>query len=162
MIQPPNIDRLKATLSYSSDTGDFYSLVPCNSGGSPKRVGSIGTRGYVRVYFGGRYYAGHRLAWFYATGEWPDKDVDHINGIRHDNRLCNLRAATRKQNKENMTVTWSASGARGVTWCKKRKAWKAQVRHNQRQHNLGYFSDLQAAAEAAKAGRDRLFTHHTN
>ena len=162
MTQPPNLDRLRAMLSYNAATGEFFNLAPCSGGGLPRRVGNINRSGYMRVHFGGRFFAAHRLAWFYVTGQWPEKDIDHINGIRHDNRLCNLRAVTRKQNRENTTVSWSASGVRGVTWCKKRKAWKAQVRHNQQQYNLGYFSDVNEAAAAAKAGRDQLFTHHQN
>jgi len=69
---------------------------------------------------------------------------------------------TRKQNRENTTVIWSSSGFRWVSWSKSRSAWVAKVGHNGRQQIIGYFADKVEAAAAAKAGRDRLFTHHTN
>ena len=158
----PDIDRFRATLSYDQDTGEFYSLRQLGCDNAPRLVGSIGKRGYARVHFEGRRYAAHRLAWFYVTGQWPELDIDHINGVRHDNRFCNLRAVTRKQNRENTTVIWSSSGFRGVSWSKSRSAWVAKVGHNGRQQILGYFADKVEAAAVAKAGRDRLFTHHTN
>jgi hypothetical protein len=158
----PDINRLRATLLYDQDTGKFYSLRQLGLGNAPRLVGSIGKRGYAIVCFEGHRYTAHRLAWFYVTGQWPELDIDHINGVRHDNRFCNLRAVTRKQNRENTRVSWSSSGFRGVSWSKSRSAWVAKVGHNGRQLILGYFADKVEAAAAAKAGRDRLFTHHTN
>lgn len=158
----PDIDSLRATLLYDQDAGKFYNLRKLGCGDAPRPLGSVGKRGYAKVYFGGRCYPAHRLAWFYVTGQWPELDIDHINGVRHDNRFCNLRAVTRKQNRENTIVSWSSSGFRGVSWSKSHSAWKAQVGHNGRQHILGYFADKVEAAAVAKAGRDRLFTHHTN
>lgn len=159
---PLTHQELISVISYDPVSGVFFKLGAAGDGAQQRPTGHKNVRGYMCVYVAGRSYAAHRLAFFYMQKEWPPHDVDHINGDRTDNRFSNLRQVTRKQNKENMTVTWAASCVRGVTWCKKRKAWKAQVKHNQRHYNIGYFSELEAAAEAAKAGRDRLFTHHTN
>lgn len=51
--------------------------------------------GYIHVSVFGKTYSGHRLAWFLHYGEFPELDIDHINRDRSDNRICNLRLATR-------------------------------------------------------------------
>ena len=62
---------------------------------------SVNALGYGRVKINGKSVLAHRLAWALHYGEWPDGAIDHINGIKTDNRLCNLRLATRAQNQQN-------------------------------------------------------------
>lgn len=71
----------------------------------------------------------HRLAWFYVHGRWPTADIDHINGNRDDNRLCNLREATRQQNIQNSKRrSDNRSGIKGVCWVESRGYWLASVK----------------------------------
>jgi len=102
----------------------------------------------------------HHIAWALTTGEWPKNYLDHRNGVRSDNRLCNLREATRGENGQNLkTRIDNTSGATGVTWCKQANAWHAQlglkrIGATRNQIHLGYFDsldDARAAYLAAKA-----------
>ena len=87
---------------------------------------STGTRGYRRkdgyIYtrLAGKSYGEHRLVHLLFTGEWPDQ-VDHINGIKDDNRPTNLRSATHAQNCMNRKNTRAI--AKGCYWIAARKKW---------------------------------------
>lgn len=77
---------------------------------------------YVNICVRGRNYGAHRLAWLYVHGEWPPKFIDHVNGDLSDNRIANLRPATRAQNGANRKLeSNSSSGLKGVSWHKGRK-----------------------------------------
>lgn len=107
----------------------------------------------------GRQYLAHRVCWAIATGKWPVAEIDHINGIRSDNRLSNLREATSSENKQNRAAS-SGSSSRyvGVCWNRKSEKWQAQIRIEGRLTYLGIFDaeeDAFAAYCAAKA------EHHT-
>ncbi len=79
-------------LRYEPDTGKFYWIKkPSSRISVGSEAGSIGGKGYRQIGFNGRNYAAHRLAWRLMTGEWPELEVDHINGAKGDNRWDNLR-----------------------------------------------------------------------
>lgn len=152
---------LLGLIRYDQETGLFFNQSKLDDEGSLTQTGSLDTRGYMKVYVKGRYYRAHRLAMFYVTGEWPKHDVDHINGIRDDNRFANLRCVTRQQNAQNRTKVMGKSKFRGVCWCKQQQKWKAYATVNYKLNVFGFFNSEEEAGAAAKAGRDRLFTHHT-
>jgi hypothetical protein len=92
------------------------------------------------------------------TGRWPVGPIDHINGIRNDNRWFNLREATPAQNSQNMRARDnSRSGFKGVTWKASERRWRARITWNGQQHFLGYFDTAEAAAAAYSTAADRLF-----
>jgi len=99
--------------------------------GSVFRNGSLckrrTTSGYIRVHVGGTHWYAHRLMWFMNRGEIPKgAHVDHINGKRDDNRLCNLRLTTVRQNSYNQKTSCnSTSGIKGVV--RGRDKWKAHI-----------------------------------
>jgi hypothetical protein len=118
-------------------------------------------QGHVTVGILGWRYMAHRLAWLWMTGCWPDAEIDHRNGVRNDNRWCNLRAATTKQNRENRAREQpNTSGFRGVSWTTNRNKWVAQIKHHGRQRNLGRYPDLIDAVAARLRAERELFTHH--
>ena len=86
-------------------------------------AGFINKSGHKAVMVDGKQYYQHRVVWFLMTGNWPDHTIDHINGDPADNRWCNLRAATKKQNAANKK---GRGGLRGVWFNPKTDKWRAQ------------------------------------
>lgn len=149
-------DRLKELLAYDQATGEFRWAFGRPKASKGALAGARNDRGYVVVKLDGRTYRAHRLAWLYVNGTWPT-EIDHINRCRSDNRLENLREATRQQNCENRGIMANnTSGVNGVHWNKAKRKWTAYVRSNRRKTHLGTFScieDASAAIEAAKQMR---------
>lgn len=95
---------LREKFYYIPETGEFgyrRHRKPCMVGAP---ITAKQTAGYYYVLLNGKNYLVHRLAWFYMTGAWPTDMVDHINGVRDDNRWDNLRSATRSQNLTNVGI----------------------------------------------------------
>lgn len=122
-------EELRRVLHYAPETGIFTWLVRLSIRiVVGKEAGARHGAGYITIGIYGNGYLAHRLAWFYMTGEWPSDDVDHRNGLRNDNRWCNLRPATRQQNMQNKRkLDANTSGIKGVSWCKQRRKWIAQL-----------------------------------
>ncbi len=111
-----------------------------------KVAGAVRPDGYRAVGFQGKHYLAHRLAWRLHYGEWPENELDHINGDKLDNRIKNLRICTTAENRRNMPTrknkTSRFSGVR-----KSRDAWSVVVDSKYR----GCFaSEDEAGAHAAK------------
>lgn len=109
------IERLKAELDYNPDTGVF--IRKKNSGGLLAGTVAGGTNqdGYIRLRVGGKKYMAHRLAWFWCHGEFPEDEIDHINCVRDDNRISNLRNSDRVGNCANRRLRKGHStGLKGV------------------------------------------------
>lgn len=95
-----------------------------------------------------RYYA-HRVIWCIMTGDWPEKEIDHINGIKYDNRWSNLRLATRQQNAMNRGPDkTNKSGLKGVSFHKGK--WRAVIFSNGKHKHLGCFDSSELASLAYK------------
>jgi hypothetical protein len=102
----------------------------------------------------GRVVNAHRVVWILHNGPIPDgMHIDHLNGNRLDNRLANLRLATPSQNLRNAKMPrTNKSGVTGVSWAKRHKKWKAELRHDGKTLMLGMFDSLEDAAAARVAG----------
>lgn len=147
--------RLKEVLNYDPETGHFTWLV---SRRGPARIGSragtVDSYGYILVGIDGRSFKAHRLAFLYMTGAFPPAWVDHANREKSDNRWENLRPATPSENRANEGLRRdNTTGYKGVSWNKRRGKWHARGRRGGRVAHLGYFDDLEEAAEAARAWR---------
>ncbi|EBO0868488.1 HNH endonuclease [Salmonella enterica] len=88
------------------------------------QAGALSKSGYLMVSINKKLYAAHRLAWIISHGEWPSMQIDHINRVRSDNRIKNLRDVTRSENQFNRGMdSRNKSGMVGVHYCKKTNAW---------------------------------------
>ena len=105
--------------------------------------------GYVHIRFDQTFYKAHRLIYAIINGDCsPEFDIDHINGDVADNRIENLRPATRRQNVHNSRMQRrNSSGYKGVTWHIKAKKWCAGIKHNGKRKHLGLFDTAELAHE---------------
>jgi hypothetical protein len=95
------------------------------------------------------YYRVHRLAWLYVYGEFPKGPLDHINRIKIDNRICNLRIADDSLNSHNIEM-WNTnkSGIKGVSWYKRTKKWQAILYWRGKSIFLGTYANIEDAKDA--------------
>jgi hypothetical protein len=108
-----------------------------------------------------RHYA-HRVAWAMHHGEWPQDEIDHINGDRLDNRMCNLRVASRSDQMKNLgRQARNKTGFLGIWWDEARQNYQAYIRANGRKISLGRFATLDAARQARLDAEER-FGFHAN
>lgn len=154
-------DSLMECVTYDPHSGVFLwiRLSPKKAWRLGSPAGSKNPNGYVSIRIAGRAYQAHRLVWLYVYGRWPMGDIDHINGNRSDNRLCNLRECTRSENMQNVRPqSNNTSGHPGVTWNKARQKWVAQICHRGAYKNLGGFSKYGDACQAYLAAKGALHT----
>jgi hypothetical protein len=125
-------------------------------------VGTIGGGGYLRVNVDGKLYNVHRLIYLMFHGELPNL-IDHIDGNQLNNRIENLRAATKSQNAYNTRMFVSnTSGAKGVHWDKRSGKWMVRVRHNNERMYFGLFEDLELAELVAIEARNKYHGNFAN
>jgi hypothetical protein len=143
------LDELRAVLFYSPETGEFVwrqAMSPKVLAGSP--AGWVNGQ-YLRIRLFWRIYEAHRLAWFYVHGEWPADFVDHVDGDGLNNRLSNLRLASRAENQWNVGAPrTNTSGIKGVSWHSRNKKWVATLRRHGKKVHLGYFRTKEEAQDA--------------
>lgn len=145
-------------LDYDPSSGDFRWKV--QSGGTiPGRIaGTAHNNGYWQIKARGTAYLAHRLAWLMVHGEWPLNEVDHINGDKRDNRIANLRTATRSQNMANKGANRNnTSGYKGVSLFKRTGKWVACYRKDGRTVHVGYFDTAEEAAQAHRVAYEKAF-----
>lgn len=143
-------ERLKEILHYNPETGDFTNRI--NRGTRAKAgevAGGIDLEGYLKIKIDGRPYKSHRLAWLYICGEMPPEHIDHINGVRTDNRMVNLRPATNSENQRNRGAPKnSTTGVKGVSWCQRDRRYRARINTYGKCKYLGLFGTAEEAATA--------------
>lgn len=158
-------EELQKILWYCPETGNFNwkhkrGKFPAgsNAGSNPKH-----NRGYVKININGVLYYAHRLAWLYLHGEIPQSDIDHINGDRSDNRANNLRIASRSENMQNTVKHADSTNPRiGVYYNKRAKKWIAKICVFGKQHNLGYFKDIESAGAAYDSAKQKMHLFNPN
>ena len=141
---------LKSQLHYDHETGIFTRLV-ANS--NRVKVGEVAggkkNTGYIYFKINCKLYLAHRLAWLYVYGEFPVNFIDHINGIKDDNRIKNLRGATYQQNSFNRDGCKNKTSLfKGVSWSKASKKWKANATLKGKSYYLGLFNLPELASQA--------------
>jgi len=132
-------------LHYDCETGEFTCIKQSGKRLVGSKVGTI-SDGYLLIGFGKYRDRAHRLAWLYSYGYMP-KEIDHINGNRMDNKLCNLREVTHKENTQNQVHLRknNTSGFAGVSFFKGTKKYSAYICFDGKKRHLGYFDDPKEA-----------------
>lgn len=151
--------RLRELFHYDPETGVFTRLVTRSARAKAgMKAGSINDQGYLLIMIDGRVHSAHRLAWFYMHGEFPQGDIDHMNGVRSDNRLGNLRHGNRSFNMQNerRARASGSSGFLGVTWSRKDKKWVAQIMLSGKHIYLGGYDSPEVAHAAYLEAKRRL------
>lgn len=121
-----------------------------------QKLTNINSKGYVCVQFMNKVYKAHQIIFLLHHGYIPN-EIDHINNVRSDNRIENLREVTRSLNCANQSVQKrSASGYKGVTRIKN-NMWRARIKHLQREIYIGLFETPESAAHAYNIMALKLF-----
>jgi len=164
----PSPEVLRQLLEYNASTGLlFWKPRPLHLFSSVRDADSWNTRyagreaftsvrgGYRLGSINDTMYSAHRIAWAIFYGVVPEKEIDHIDCDRSNNKICNLRIATRSQNQQNSkSQKTSTSKFKGVSWEGRAKKWRAQIKVQNGYKHLGYFDCEQKAWAAYKNHAD--------
>ncbi len=149
-------------LRYEADTGKIF----WNDGPRSGRECFTYTqkRGYKATTFRSNGFettlTAHRVAWLLHTGDWPSGHIDHVNGVRTDNRISNLRDVVQAENARNMAMSKrNKSGVTGVYLHSQTGKWAAQINTLGKTIGLGCFESKSDAVIARKAAERVLFYH---
>jgi hypothetical protein len=161
-----NIDStyLREVLEYNPQTGIF---IWKNRTSTCVKIGDIAGwidfHGYHSIRLNKKIYRAHRLAWLYVYGKFPKMNIDHINGIKTDNRIENLREATTSENGQNKKKSMSnnKSGYLGVSKIKNKDRWCAFIKVNGKNKNLGSFKTPELASIAYINAKRNLHLFNT-
>ena len=148
---------LRELLHYAPDTGDFtWKVDAAKSVKKGSAAGYVVVSGYLRITVRGGFFKAHRLAWLYVYGKFPDGIIDHINGIKLDNRISNLRDVSNSTNAENQKAAHrgSRTGFLGVTWSKGR--YEAYIKVKKVGRYIGRYDTPEEAHEAYLAEKRRV------
>ena len=161
-------ERLRQVLTYEPETGIFRwsvktskRIMPGEIAGSVHHQANNYSRRVIRV--DGQLYSAHRLAWLYVHGQWPEHDIDHKNGDSLDNRLSNLRAATRTQNMANKKIAkHNSTGVKGVQFISSSGRYRAVIRVARKNCHIGCFATKEEAGAAYFAKAKEVFGEYAS
>lgn len=135
---------LKTIVSYNKDTGVFTWIISKSGVCGLNSIAGGYCHNYIRIRINGRKYFAHRLAWLYVYGVWPKNQIDHINGIKDDNRIENLRDVTNKENQQNQKIHRGGK-IPNIQYIKRLNKWAAYIQISRKKYYLGlYLSSLEA------------------
>lgn len=150
---------LKDLLHYDPETGVFTTARKRGKWAAGRVAGSISSTGYVVIKIGNVQHKAHRLAFLYMNASMPTDQVDHINGVRHDNRFINLREVSQTENQRNAKRRAdNRSNVTGVHWYSRYGCWHVGISSR----HVGYFKNLEEAIAARKAAEVSLGYHQNH
>lgn len=156
-------NKLKEYLYYEPNTGHFTWLKkPSKKTVIGSRAGTLRKDGYRNLMFMGKNYPEHHLVWLYEHGKLPKEQLDHINHIRDDNRISNLREVSISENSRNRTRRTGRVDEAGIWWCKRRKRYIAEITLNQKKVFQRSFVDVNEAISQRQAKLLELGFHHNH
>lgn len=126
-------------------------------------AGHVGSTGYRDVFIEKRTYKAHRIAWAIFNGDWPSNQIDHINQIKDDNRIANLRSVSGAENCRNRKrPKTNTSGQVGVHFHVGSGQWVARAMVNGRRTQLGSFATKSDAVKCRQEANERLGFHENH
>lgn len=163
----PSIDYLRQRLRYEPETGKLYwqahpsCSVRWNTRyAGTEALGTINESGHKYGSVSACKLKAHRVVWALHHGVWPEGEIDHINQQPADNRIENLRVATKSLNMRNAARSRAnTSGATGVVWYKRKSKWHARITVDGKQRSLGYYDSFEDAVSARKRANERWGFH---
>lgn len=152
--------KVRELLEYNPDTGVFKWRRTAKGRRLDLSPGTVNDSGYLMITIGWRRWRAHRLAWLYMHSVWPSNQIDHINGNRLDNRLCNLREVDyvlNGQNKKKGTAR-NKSGFLGVDFRPQfvERKWRATIFYNGKQKHIGMYQTPEEASRAYLEAKRKL------
>jgi hypothetical protein len=172
----PSLDVLNKLFQYERETGKLYWKIRTpdmfenrkrnpdwlckiwNSNFAGKEANNPHDFGYVYVSFNGKKYFAHKIIMYFEHGIDTEDEIDHINGNKSDNRLCNLRFATKSQNSMNTSNRKNnKSGVKGVHFNTHHKIWDCRIMVNKKVIHLGYYKNFNDAVQARKSAENKYF-----
>lgn len=154
----PTFGYINSHLRYEPETGLlFWKKAGQGRHFDPsKPTGCKNGGGYMEIRLDRKTFQSHRIAWLLSTGKWPQNQIDHINHIKSDNRLTNLREATGSENQHNQKNK-TDSDVLGVSFHKRDRKWFAYIGINGKKKHLGYFRSVLGAVRARKEAEEKYF-----
>ena len=149
-------DELRRLFHYDPETGIFTrrTAVPARNGHIGAVVGFKIATGYAMMRIPQKLVFVHRMAWLYMHGYCP-AIIDHVNGDRADNRICNLREVTNQENAQNIKKCRNTNRTGVLGAFKNGSGFSSCIKHNGKQIYLGYFKTAEEAHQAyLKAKRE--------
>jgi hypothetical protein len=143
-------------ISYDPETGAFTRIKKSGPKKAGDIVGCVAGK-YLQINICGKRLRGHQLAWLFVHGRLP-KLIDHINGDGLDNRICNLREVSQKENIHNFRKlpSHNTTGFLGVSYYKAGKKFSSHINLNGKKIHLGYFSSPDVAHQAYLDAKRKL------
>lgn len=143
-----NADIARLHVSYDHESGNFYRVL-VSGGVFPGPIDNVpGRDGYIAIRVCGKKYKAHRLAWLLMNGKWPDGEIDHINGVKTDNRYVNLRDVSKAENMRNQHFAHKGSQSGLLGAYKDKGMWRAQIKKDGVAHSIGWFKSKEEAHQA--------------
>lgn len=151
------VEFLRSLFMVTDDGGLIRKVDAIRIGKAGDVAGAQMPCGYRVVRVRGKRIYTHRIIFALVHGRWPDGEIDHINGNKSDSRPCNLREATRSQNRRNIpAMSNNALGIKGVGFLPDRGKFQAQIRINGKGIFLGRFLSAEEASAAYKEAAIRI------
>ena len=142
-------EEIKKYVTYDPETGLIRWFVKRHPNKNPGDIAGTNTKkGYIRICVNRKLYLAHVLAWIYVYGEHPMYQIDHINGVKSDNRLVNLRSVTPSENSQNKKKARADSSSGLIGALKNGKGWHAKICTNGVSRYLGRFRTAKEASDA--------------
>ncbi|EJY4845936.1 HNH endonuclease [Salmonella enterica] len=158
-----SVGDIRDLIDYNPENGVLTAKVNFSGRQAGSVIGSQTWQGYYAFSLFGKKCFAHRLAWLLHYGEWPSQPIDHINGIKTDNSIRNMRLCSLSQNQFNKpTQKNNTTGVKGVYWNKRDKRYVASVQLNGKKYSAGHHKDIDSAKEAVMKLREKLAGEFTN